>query len=176
MSHTDPARRRAMNTANARERRRRLVAAGILPGRRWPDMETRFWSQVRKTDGCWEWTGRLNTNGYGQTRVGDRRPHAHRVAYELVVGPIPTGLQLDHLCRNRACVRPDHLEPVTQTENVRRGVGFSGLNARKTHCIHGHEFTQENTRILVDGGRRCRTCQLRHGAEYRSSHTLERVA
>lgn len=102
-------------------------------------------------DGCWGWVGSLNSSGYGQINSGGHsgRPlPAHRVVYEMVRGPIPDGLQLDHLCRNRACVRPDHLEPVTQEENIRRGdAGFVHKMRMQatTHCVKGHEFTPENT-------------------------------
>lgn len=81
----------------------------------------RFWSRVDKTEGCWNWKGRLGHDGYGLFSIGKRdNVIPHRFSYELEVGPIPEGLQLDHLCRNRACVRPDHLEPVTREENMRR--------------------------------------------------------
>lgn len=110
-------------------------------------------------NGCVEWRGRLNYGGYGITTVGNRSVKAHRASYELRVGPIPTGLQIDHLCRNPACINPAHLEPVTAAENTRRALNSpTGINARKTHCIRGHEFTAENTRI-VSGRRVCRACQ-----------------
>jgi len=112
-------------------------------------------------DGCWQWTGATNKGGYGSLRWEGRFPYAHRVVYELLVGPIPKGMQLDHLCRNRACVRPDHLEPVTCRENVLRGDGIAANNARKTHCPQGHEYTEENT--YVNHGRRfCRMCGRDH--------------
>lgn len=84
----------------------------------------------------------------------------HRVAYELRVGPIPEGMQIDHLCRVRRCVNPAHLEPVSQTENIRRGDSFAGREARQTHCIYGHPFSFENT-LLTKSERRCRACQRR---------------
>jgi hypothetical protein len=108
---------------------------------------------------CWHWIGALN-QGYGQFSIKGRGHRAHRVAYERWVGPILPGLTLDHKCRNRACVRPDHLEPVDNTTNVLRGLGRTAVNAAKTHCIHGHAFTPENT--LPAGtrkGRSCRTCK-----------------
>lgn len=113
-------------------------------------------------DGCWLWQG-VTSSGYGRVLPpkGKRRALAHRLFYEILVGPIPDGLTLDHLCRNRVCVNPDHLEPTTLTENIRRGESPTAKNRRKTHCKWGHEFTEENTLAHAGrpGGRRCRTCE-----------------
>ncbi len=103
--------------------------------------------------GCWIWRGAVNRAGYGAFSVDGTTRRAHRVSYELRVGPIPEGLHLDHLCRVRACVNPAHLEPVTHAENVRRGA-----RAGQTHCKRGHEFTPENTRVDKSGGRCCIAC------------------
>jgi hypothetical protein len=88
------------------------------------DNEARFWSKVDASGDCWEWTGYTDQDGYGRVGVGRRVDQrtipAHRYAWELMVGPIPEGLEIDHLCFNRPCVNPDHLEPVTHTENMRR--------------------------------------------------------
>lgn len=109
---------------------------------------------------CWMWTGVLNPGGYGDFSVGRKHVGAHRTAYEQFVGRIPDGLHLDHLCRNRACCNPAHLEPVTAGENVLRGVGFAAQKAMQTHCINGHEFTRENTMPRKGrGGRECRQCK-----------------
>jgi hypothetical protein len=108
--------------------------------------------------GCWPWTGARNSSGYGVIRIDDKTQQAHRVTYERFVGPIPDGMELDHLCRVRHCVNPAHLEPVTRHENWRRGEAPSAVNARKTHCDSGHEFTPENTYVKPRGGRECRTC------------------
>jgi hypothetical protein len=122
------------------------------------------------TSGCWLWTGSRYTGGYGKFFAFGRERAAHRVSYEFFVGPIPEGLALDHLCRVRRCVNPDHLEPVTYRENTLRSpVAHAALNAAKTHCKHGHEFTPENTRITTGGRRsrrRCRECErLRHARQ-----------
>lgn len=124
------------------------------------DVARRFWQKVdrRGPDECWPWLGCKNGSGYGDLYIDGRTRRAHRFAYELLVGPIPSGLTLDHLCRTRHCVNPAHLEPVTNKENLMRGVSFSALNAKKTHCKRGHEFTPENTVRPRDGRRRCRTC------------------
>ena len=110
-----------------------------------------------RPSGCWEFIGYVAPNGYGQ--LGRNTP-AHRVAWESARGPIPEGFHVDHLCRNTICVNPDHLEPVTQRENLRRGIGFAGLNAAKTHCDAGHEFTEDNIYYRPDRlGRLCRECR-----------------
>lgn len=129
------------------------------------DPVERFWSHVEKQpNGCWHWTaGRLDC-GYG-TFYDGRKCLAHRWSYEHFVGPIPPGLEIDHLCRVRRCVNPSHLEPVTHRENALRGVGAATFNALKTHCIWGHEFTVENTKITTEGYRDCRTCRRRRDRE-----------
>lgn len=110
--------------------------------------------------GCWVFNGYIGTGGYGQLTRNGKVQKAHRYFYEMLVGKIPTGLTIDHLCRNRPCVNPKHLEPVTFKENVLRGISFSAVNARKTHCNNGHKFTQENTLInSCENFRVCRTCQ-----------------
>lgn len=102
----------------------------------------RFWSKVddHNEEVCWPWQGGSVRDGYGQFHLHARRKvQAHRYAYEQLIGPIPEGLTLDHLCRNRLCVNPKHLEPVTHAVNILRGQGTSARNAQKTHCVHGHE-------------------------------------
>ena len=120
----------------------------------------RFWSKVSiMPRGCWNWTGAL-VDGYGQFWNGNKLVPAHQYSYEIFVGPIPEGLQLDHLCRNRACVEPSHLEVVTLQENIRRGLTgkLNNTNALKTHCLHGHPYNSENTILRSQGGRDCRIC------------------
>jgi hypothetical protein len=116
-----------------------------------------FWRRVEKrADGCWQWRGNLQANGYG--RFGIKSEYAHRVSYVMHRGAIPVGLDIDHLCRNRACVNPDHLEPVTRRINLLRGKTIPARNAAKTHCAHGHEYSEANTRITPDGSRICKEC------------------
>lgn len=122
--------------------------------------EGRFWAKVDKNGpgGCWPWLGAVRT-GYGRFAVQQKRlVQAHRFAYELLVGPIPDGLELDHLCRNRACVNPDHMEPVTSRVNTLRGTSPAARNAVKTHCDAGHPLSPENTYVW-NGQRACKTCR-----------------
>lgn len=120
--------------------------------------EERFWAKVSKTETCWLWQGKDNGDGYGTLETEGRRMYAHRYAYELLVGPIPVGLQIDHLCRVRHCVNPDHMETVTNKENTLRGENFIAQQARRTHCPKGHIYDLFNTRWW-QGMRFCRTCQ-----------------
>jgi HNH endonuclease len=123
-----------------------------------PSPAERLWARVEKSPGpCWVWTGAL-TGGYGSIRVDGRATYTHRMAYELLVGPVPEGLHLDHLCRNRRCVRPDHLEAVTCHVNVMRGIGPTAVNKRKKVCKRGHALTPDNVRVNARGYRNCLTC------------------
>lgn len=120
--------------------------------------EERFWAKVDAMGVCWEWTAFKNHDGYGQFRIDGRMKGSHRVAWEFLVGPISEGNQIDHRCRNRACCNPDHLEEVTQHENVLRGrAAIKGLNL-KTHCKRGHEYNDENTYKYVWRGNPVRYC------------------
>lgn len=116
-------------------------------------------------DHCWRWTGGITAQGYGGFYYDGKEQLAHRDSYERFIGPVPDDLELDHLCKNTWCVNPEHLEPVTTRENcVVRANSPSGKNLRKTHCVHGHAFTPENTyfrrnpRRGMRQARTCRTC------------------
>lgn len=121
-------------------------------GNRYASLEERFWQKVEKSDGCWEWRGAFRGPGeYGRIRHEGRQLQAHRVSYEINVGPIPEGLTLDHLCGNRPCVNPAHLEPVTAGENARRYM------LGRTHCKWGHLF-DGGSYINSQGRRVCLAC------------------
>ncbi|MCU0562359.1 MAG: HNH endonuclease [Desulfobacterales bacterium] len=147
-----------------------------------------FWSRVDKSGKCWEWVAYRLPDGYGQMSIGGHTVYAHRFSYEQLVGPIPAGMTIDHLCRNRACVNPAHLEVVTNRENILRGRGPSAENARKDRCHNGHPF---DGRRSTDGKRYCRSCRneyrrtrlatdpeyrQRRNAQQRAYHARKKVA
>jgi hypothetical protein len=120
-------------------------------------VEERIWARCEWRGRCLVYTGPTRPDGYLQK--GGR--YIHRIAYEVAYGPIPEGLTIDHLCRNRRCVNAEHLEAVTGKENTLRGEAISAINIRKTHCVHGHEFTEENTYRApsMPNERVCRICR-----------------
>ena len=130
------------------------------------NIKRRFLTKVNKTDDCWLWEGRVNPGGMGQFRIAPKskgnqtgcRLDVHKLIYLWFKGPIHNGMEIDHLCRVPTCVNPDHLDPVTHLENMHRGVAAVGTHhSRKTHCIHGHPFNDENT-YWWRGKRVCRAC------------------
>jgi hypothetical protein len=129
-----------------------------------------FYSIPEPNTGCTLWIGALFKTGYGKLSKDGKYKRAHRLAYELARGPIPSGLQIDHLCRVRSCVNVAHMEVVTNRQNTLRGVGRTAVNARKTHCLRGHEFTPQNTYRYANNQRTCRICFLKYCAGYRAKH------
>ena len=136
----------------------------------------RFWSKVHIPDlfSCWEWQAGRNSNSYGVFWVNRKLAYAHRIIYQLMIGSIPDNLTIDHLCRNKRCVNPSHIELVTIGENVRRNGGPSAQNAKKESCLRGHKFTSGNTIIKsyfnqagdVRYKRSCRTCKRQQDRKY----------
>jgi hypothetical protein len=128
----------------------------------------RFISKIARTP-CWEWQGTTLVNGYGQLKGDHKVEYAHRISYRLFRGRIPGSFVIDHLCRNRRCVNPLHLEAVSNKENLLRGVGSPARNARKSACKRGHPLSGDNLRVSVTKsgkGRVCRTCVRRYAARY----------
>lgn len=129
--------------------------------KRRPIMERLMEKVIVDPAGCWLFTG-ARASGYGRIGMGGHSggvAPAHRVVYEALVGPIPEGLDLDHLCRVRHCVNPEHLEPVTRRENLMRGETIPSQHAAKTHCVNGHLLEAENVRLTKEGARRCKSCE-----------------
>ena len=147
----------------------------MTAGRPWSksDFSIRFWSHAAIVgageNDCWEWTGKINPDGYGKTQREGHELLAHRVAYELRSGKIPAGMVLDHLCRNRKCVNPSHLEVVTLAENVLRGDSLFAQKKRQTLCIRGHSLSGRNLRIRKNGTRFCRECDRQRQHNYRKA-------
>ena len=144
----------------------------MVQGRKEPPITRLLDKTVFNTEtGCWEWTASRTNGGYGAVRMPGLANVAHRALYILLVGGVPEGLHLDHLCRNKLCVNPDHLEPVTQQENNRRA------GAAKTHCAQSHEYTEANTYRRRNGSRDCRACnRARSNAVYRAVRTARMEA
>ena len=126
-------------------------------------MDTLFFQKVDASGPCWLWTGYTMPSGYGRMTRKQIGYLAHRYAWELLVGPIPNGMELDHLCKVRNCVNPDHPEPVSHAENNRRSGNLAGLRSRQTHCKNGHEFAEENIYRNARGNRVCRACTRKRG-------------
>lgn len=185
-------RRRAKDALTSKVRARRRRRTHHIMG-----VPARFWAQTRFADQgyvtpCVVWAGTIAETGYGVITIGNRQYKAHRLAYEAVNGPIPVNQEtgepfsLDHQCHNadrtcrggsncphRRCVNPDHLEPATNVENVMRGVSPHAVNARKTRCVWGHDFTAENTGIDSQGYRFCRTCRRAAARRHQEKRTAK---
>lgn len=125
-----------------------------------PDRD-RFLAKIDRSGECWLWTGELDPHGYGRFSYKGGKGFAHRASWQFFVGPLPDHLAIDHLCRVRNCVNPAHLEPVTHGENTIRATRIRVIN--HPACVHGHEFTPENTFIRADGARGCRICRRLRG-------------
>jgi hypothetical protein len=131
-------------------------------------LEKRLSEKIIKSEsGCWVWIGARQKSGHGSVCINGTMYRAHRVLYTLHKGDIPEGLVLDHLCRNPSCVNPDHLEPVTQHENLLRGNGASANNHKKTHCKRGHELSGDNLKLNVNNQRVCIKCRRLRDIKYK---------
>lgn len=126
----------------------------------------RFYKKVQITDDCWLWIGGLNIQGYSVMKIFKKSGSAHRFSYEYFKGLIPEGLQIDHLCRVKRCVNPDHLEAVTSHANIMRSEGVAAVNAKKINCINGHVLPKKNTSL----GRDCKICRANRLKKYKEQY------
>lgn len=149
----------------------RVFSAEFTARHQQQPLEHKLWHHIVVVEDCWEWVGSLDSKGYGVMLIGGRggkKKYAHRLMYELERGPIPHGLELDHLCRNTRCVKPAHLEAVTHRENLMRGFGVGALAARQTQCKHGHPLDGRTPKQ-----RYCKTC---HRLRSRRNRLRDRIA
>lgn len=126
----------------------------------------RIFAKTKKFNDCLLFTGYIRNDGYGMIRLGKKCVFVHRFVYACVRGVIKNGLMIDHLCRNRSCVNPQHLELVTNKENILRGVGPTAINSRKTTCKRGHGLIGDNVVITSEGNRRCKVCRNKQSNNY----------
>lgn len=159
-TNDSPLNRRVLCQLSYRGSQPPIVGHDVLPAN--------FWTKVDASGECWIWTGAISQNGYGSFSYRGSIRSSHSVAYEAFVGAVPSELELDHLCRVRACCNPSHLEAVTAQENVRRGVGPSAVNATKTECPQGHPYSGDNLYVHPRGERRCLICQRAMQRAYRA--------
>lgn len=139
-------------------------------------MHDRVWAKIKRGAGCWNWTGSKDSSGYGTMQVpGTRKTaSAHRYVYQSLVGEIPAGMCIDHICRNHACVNVEHLRVVSRrTNNIENSNGASAINIRKTHCKHGHPFDTANTYVDSRGRRGCRACNRLAVGRYKRKGKVE---
>lgn len=136
----------------------------------------RFLNKIKILDsGCWKWISTITNQGYGQFWFNGKQRSSHRFIYKYYHGEVNSSLVLDHLCRNRKCVNPEHLEQVSIKENILRGNGFAALNIKKTHCKNGHEFIDNNTHLDSNGHRRCKFCNKIRQQQFQKRKKLEVV-
>lgn len=133
------------------------------------DPRKRFWEKVEKTNDCWIWKAGKCSKGYGVFWMNGRNHLAHRVSYQWLIGEIPKGLCIDHLCKNSACVNPEHLEIVSLGENVLRGEGITAINSKKTHCPKGHMYDM----VYGTSKRGCKTCNREKMRKFRARRKEE---
>jgi hypothetical protein len=135
-------------------------------------LKARLLRQSIDSNGCRVWLGGKGSTGYGYIKIDHSQRLVHRVAYEVYKGAIPEGYQIDHLCKNTSCINPQHLEAVTQRENILRSNSFAAINSKKTECINGHSLIGDNVYIKPNGARNCKECRKITRREYYKTKEL----